>query len=228
MDHVFPGSECHGVNGEACALVILVQSTGFIGTYPMTEQSGPNVVTAVRHFIGESIPLAEVQVRADNAKEYEFATRALGLAWYKSTPHRHQSNGKIERCILRAITWTLDWPYAMEHATMMRNTVVPYHTHSLTPWVARFGEEFSWEIWPFGATIHALVKGGDEQGKFEANAKEAIFMGCEFAPGCVHADYKVAILPNGTGDGYRSSVLNIRRTVDIVLGEGVNYPAVAR
>eukprot|EP00971_Amphidinium_carterae_P266147 5279493-Amphidinium_carterae.5 len=57
------------------------------------------VVTAIRHFIGECIPLVEVKVRADNAREYEYATRTLGLAWYRPTPHCHQSNGKIERCI---------------------------------------------------------------------------------------------------------------------------------
>eukprot|EP00971_Amphidinium_carterae_P342058 6481210-Amphidinium_carterae.3 len=47
------------------------------------------------------------------------------------------------------------WAYAMEHATMMRNVFVPYHTHELTPWVARYGVEFGWETWPFGASMRA-------------------------------------------------------------------------
>eukprot|EP00971_Amphidinium_carterae_P349384 6490992-Amphidinium_carterae.1 len=236
LDHVFAGSECHGVNGETCALVILDQHTGFIGTYPMTERTGPNVVSAIRHFLGEDVSLAQVGVRADNAKEYEFATRALGLAWYRSTPHRHQSNGKIERCIRSVCEMSRcilvqsglshdHWPYAMDHAAMMRNVNVPYHTHGETPWLCRFQEEFKWEIWPFGAGMRALIKGSEKQGKFEANSREAIFLGYEFAPGCVHADYKVATLPTGSGDGYQASVLNIRRTVDILLGGEVVYPA---
>eukprot|EP00971_Amphidinium_carterae_P081414 1610790-Amphidinium_carterae.1 len=236
MDHVFSGTECHGVNGETCALVVLDQHTGFIGTYPMSERSGPNVVSAIRHFLGDSTPLSEVKVRADNAKEYEFATRALGLAWYRSTPHRHQSNGKIERCIRSVCEMTRcaltqsglqpgHWPYAMEHATMMRNTHVPYHTHETTPWQARFGEEFRWEVWPFGASMRAIVRGVDRQSKFEPNSSEALFMGFEFAPGCVHADYRVAILPTDTGDGYGVSTLNIRRTVDVVIGGEVLFPA---
>eukprot|EP00971_Amphidinium_carterae_P298244 5926189-Amphidinium_carterae.4 len=86
----------------------------------------------------------EESVRADNAKEYEFAIRALGLAWYRSTPHRHQSNGKIERCIRSVceMTWCAltqsglshgHWPYAMEHATMMRNILVPDHRIATLP-----------------------------------------------------------------------------------------------
>eukprot|EP00971_Amphidinium_carterae_P299247 5945300-Amphidinium_carterae.2 len=235
LDHVFSGSECHGVNGETCALVILDQCTGFICTYPMSERSGPNVVVAIRHFIGESIPLAEVKVRADNAKEYEYATRTLGLAWYRSTPHRHQSNGKIERCIRSVCEMTRcalsqsglqhgHWPYAMEHASLMRNIHVPYHTHGQTPWLARFGEDFKWEIWPFGASMRALIK-GDKQGKFEPGSREALFLGYEFAPGHVHADYRVATLPTDSSDGYGTQVLNIRRTVDIVIEGEVVYPA---
>eukprot|EP00971_Amphidinium_carterae_P059634 1179298-Amphidinium_carterae.2 len=235
LDHVISGSECQGVNGETCALVILDQYSGFIGVYPMSERSGQNVVVAIRHFIGESIPLVEVKVRADNAKEFEYATRALGLSWYRSTPYRHQSNGKIERCVRSVCEMTRcalsqsglqhgHWPYAMEHAALMRNVYIPYHTHERTPWLARFGEEFQWEVWPFGASMRALVK-SDKQGKFEANAREALFLGYEFAPGYIHADYRVATLPMGSGDGYDSHVLNIRRTVDIVIGGDVVYPA---
>eukprot|EP00971_Amphidinium_carterae_P344878 6485537-Amphidinium_carterae.6 len=47
----------------------------------------------------------------------------------------------------------------------------------------------------------------------------------EFALGHVHVDYRVACLPVGTGDGYTSQVLNIRRTVDVVLGGEVVFPA---
>eukprot|EP00971_Amphidinium_carterae_P315598 6273106-Amphidinium_carterae.2 len=179
LDHVFAGSECHGVNGvngETCTLVILDQYTGFIGTYPMTERTGPHVVSVIRHFLGEDVSLAQVGVRVDNAKEYEFATRALGLAWYKSTPHRHQGNGKIERCIRSVCEMTRcilvqsglscgHWPYTMDHAAMMRNGN------------ARRGNK--------------VIEGNEKQGisKFEANSREAIFLGYEFAPGCVHADY---------------------------------------
>eukprot|EP00971_Amphidinium_carterae_P340283 6478544-Amphidinium_carterae.1 len=236
LDHVFSGTECHGVNGESCALVILDQHSGFIGAYPMSERTGPNVVSAIRHFLGDGVNLAEVKVRADNAKEYEFATKSLGLAWYKSTPHRHQSNGKIERCIRSVCEMTRctlaqsglqkgHWPYAMEHAAMMRNLLVPYHTHGKTPWIARFGEEFQWEIWPFGASMRALIKGNEKQEKFEPNSKAAIFIGYEFAPGCAHADYRVATLHSGSGDGYDPGVINIRRTVDIIVGGQVTYPA---
>eukprot|EP00971_Amphidinium_carterae_P266146 5279493-Amphidinium_carterae.4 len=42
--------------------------------------------------------------------------------------------------------------------------------------------------------VHCKMR-GEKQGKFEANTREALFLGYEFAPGYVHPDYRVATLP---------------------------------
>ena len=234
MDHVFCGADTPGVNGESCALVILDQYTGFVMAYPMGRKTSEEVVKALRHFLGDVDP-KNVSVRAANTHEYEAALKTLGIAYHRSTPYRHQSNGKIERCIRSIVDGARcalfqsglghpHWPYAIEHAAIMRNVYIPYHTHGETPWKVRMGDEFPWRDHPFGAKVRAIIRSesAKQRGKFEPSTSEALFLGWEFAPGFRHADYR--IVHGNWADGGMNGELHMTRTIDLVGEREVVFP----
>eukprot|EP00971_Amphidinium_carterae_P313941 6239549-Amphidinium_carterae.1 len=97
MDHIIMNSASLGREGETCCLILLDDFTGFVGAYPAKDRSAAEVVAAMRHFVGRQREWRNVAVKADNTKEYDAACKDLGVAYYRSTPYRHQSNGRIER-----------------------------------------------------------------------------------------------------------------------------------
>ena len=236
MDHMFADVESVGVEGETCALILLDDFTGFRFAYPYKNKSGESVVCALRHFIGKT-PLSSVAVKADNTQEFDFAVRMLGIAWYKSTPRRHQSNGKVERCV-RAVTegtrcalyqaglgvkW---WPLAMQHAAAMQNVFLPHHEKEKTPWLSRMGEDFVWKVEAFGAKARAIIRGSLGHSKFDPNTRAALFMGWQFAPGFVHVDYRV-IDEVQFHDSWAGEP-HVFRTVDVVINEKTTFLEIGR
>eukprot|EP00971_Amphidinium_carterae_P349606 6491104-Amphidinium_carterae.1 len=204
LDHVFSNVEYPGCHGERCALVIVDEATRFCYMYPAKEKSAENVVSALRHFIGTDMEWQRINIKSDNAREYAKACKDLGIAWYESTPNRHESNGLAERTI-RTVSDVMRtmlhqsglghpfWSIAGPFAAMMLNVFVPNEAGKM-PWqMRRGGQIFPYDASALGARVRCLIPGkmADRRPKFMSKGSPCMFAGWHWPPGFVHADYQV-------------------------------------
>eukprot|EP00971_Amphidinium_carterae_P351160 6491948-Amphidinium_carterae.1 len=236
LDHVFTNGEFVGCHGERCALLIIDEATRFCFMYPAKEKSAENVVSALRHFIGTDVEWQRIGVKSDNALEYSKACRDLGLAWYESTPNRHESNGMIERLIrtVSDVTRTVlhqsglghpFWSIAGPTAAMMMNIFVPNEVGEL-PWLMRRGgKAFPHAAWCFGARVRCLIPGkmADKRPKFMSKGAPCLFAGWHWSPGFVHADYQV-INEEQLKIVDEASAVHVHRVAEITTEEPFLFP----
>eukprot|EP00971_Amphidinium_carterae_P352155 6492455-Amphidinium_carterae.1 len=210
LDHLIAGENCKGRDGEKVALVIIDQFTGFGYVYPATSKSSDEVVSGIRHFLGEGIDWRNVSIKSDNSLEIKRAAKQLGLAHYVSTPYRHQANGLVERFIRRLVESTraslgqaclpVDfWTHGIRHAAMCYNIFVPVAESGETPWIRRMGAECEWDsVHAFGSRVHAMIHGGSEKcSKFEPTASQCVLLSWFCAPGFVCKDNEVMTVVQG-------------------------------
>ena len=81
-------------HGDTTALVVRDKATGWVGAYPSKRKSAEEVQEAVNTFKG-----SETIKRwcSDGAPELHAVCRNLGIRHDVSDPHRHETNGLIER-----------------------------------------------------------------------------------------------------------------------------------
>eukprot|EP00971_Amphidinium_carterae_P068030 1346581-Amphidinium_carterae.1 len=233
IDHLVVSEDFKGVGGERVALVVLDQFTGFGGAYPATSKSSEEIVIALRHFVGGDAEWRNVSLKADNSMESACAAKTLGVARFVSTPHHHQSNGKIERFIRRLVESSrasLDqaglpvqcWPLAIRHAAHCPNVMAPSNEEGECAWDRRTGEPCEWKAYPFGTKVSAIIRApASKPSKFEPSGTECVFVGWNFAPGWIHSDYQVMIVSQ-VRDSFLPHDLHVHRTREVVLGENSN------
>ena len=108
------------------------------------------------------------EIYFENAPEFLKACNELGYPHDTSTPHRPQSNGVGERCVRKVKEGTkcvlaqsglhpLWWCYAMRCYCFLFNVCEPSVRQdggpTLTPYRARFKEEFIGPLYPFGCSV---------------------------------------------------------------------------
>eukprot|EP00971_Amphidinium_carterae_P292722 5811456-Amphidinium_carterae.1 len=236
LDHVFVNSDFVGCHGERCALVIVDEATRFCHLYPAKEKSAENVVSALRHFIGTDVEWQRISVKSDNAREYSRACHDLGVAWHESTPNRHESNGLVERLIRtvsdisRSILHQSGlghpfWSIASPMAAMMMNVFVPNDDGEF-PWQKRRGGAmFPHVASAFGARVRCIIPGkmADRRPKFMSKGAPCLFAGWHWAPGFVHADYRV-INEDQLKLVDEASAVHVHRVAEVALEERFFFP----
>eukprot|EP00971_Amphidinium_carterae_P336444 6472816-Amphidinium_carterae.2 len=235
LDHVFTNGDFLGCHGERCALIVVDEATRFCHMYPAKEKSAENVISALRHFIGTDVEWQRICVKSDNAFEYAKACKDLGIAWFESTPNRHESNGLVERLIrtISDITRSIlhqsglghpFWSVAGPTATMMMNVFVPNEDGKF-PWQSRRGGLFPHLACAFGARVRCIIPGkmADKRPKFTSRGAPCLFAGWHWAPGFVHSDYQV-INEEQLKVVEEASAVHVHRVADVMLEECFVFP----
>ena len=189
-----------GLDHERVALAIKDDAIGMRALYPQQTKGTDESVKNIRHFIGKCKIKA---LRTDNSRELGKAANDLGSLHETSTPHRPQSNTRIERDISTMLGGTRSalqqsglpvrfWTYAAQHWCHSANTTLPYSSgkplaeltsDTQTPWEQRRKEIWNGPSIPFGSLVHFLPPTSKrfKQGKFEPRAIHGLFFGRVFA-----------------------------------------------
>eukprot|EP00971_Amphidinium_carterae_P026469 522097-Amphidinium_carterae.1 len=240
IDHLIAGESCKGREGEKVALIIIDQFTGFGYAYPSTSKSAEEVISGIRHFLGDGTDWRKVAVKSDNSLEIKCAVKELGLAHYVSTPYRHQANGLVERFIRRLVESTRAslaqaclplefWTHGIRHAAMCYNLFVPIVESGETPWIRRMGSECEWDaVHAFGSRISAMIHGGVDKGsKFDPTASECVILSWFCAPGFVWKDNEVITVLQGVSVDNGCEV-HVHRTREVTGEATYVFPFVSR
>eukprot|EP00971_Amphidinium_carterae_P119052 2358463-Amphidinium_carterae.1 len=84
------------------------------------------------------------------------------------------------------------WTEAIRYYATAWNVMLPNCNVGVSAWSARFGDEFTGKIVPFGAVCGAIVHGPvkEKARRFDAAAQDVVFSGWEMSPGYAHWDYR--------------------------------------
>ena len=142
------------------------RATRWLDSFPAVTNDTDCTKHALQEFYGgDSQPK---KIYSDNAPELLKACNELGYPHDTSTPHRPQSNGVGERCVRKVKEGTkcvlaqsglhpLWWCYAMRCYCFLFNVCEPsvrqHGGPTLTPYRARFQEEFIGPLYPFGCSV---------------------------------------------------------------------------
>ena len=185
---------------------------------------------AFREFYGED-PF--YYFHSDNAKELKSAAEQELMVHPTSTPHRHESNGVVERfnqlivdgarrLLLQSGLPGRYWHYACRAFHLARNACVK-GKDGRTAWDRRFGKEFHGKLIPFGSKV-LYRRPKHDAAKFAPRGSEGIMLGHHLEPGGLFkGDYLVLNIDNLLIEGNPKST--IHRMKEVVKAPGPNtYP----
>ena len=186
-------SEATGSGGERCLLLLMDVGTDWLTAYPANRRDAETTFHAIAQHAGRS----KVQyAHIDGAPELIEACTKHGIAFEKSAPYVHETNGLIESlnrveifggrcCLEQAGAPVCFWPYALRHFAFSRN-IQPVADRGV-PYERRFKEPFIGLSIPFMARIRFKQQPNIEKSvevhKLEPSMVWGVFMGYAQNPG---------------------------------------------
>lgn len=176
----------------------------------------------------------------DNAPVFKAASAVVrsfrALGHFASIPHKHQSNGIIERqsrMIIEGINTCLRtsgmtakwWVCAAPFWTTMKNAFVPGKDGE-TDWRRRFCSDPMFTQYPYGALVFLRLSKEleNEKTQFQPRMIPHLLVGIGLGPGCIwDKTYMVVKLSKLIGD-QRASRVNIRRSTDLMFPAQPRFP----
>ena len=188
-DHAILNEEDTSRDGDQIVLVIQDGYTKWLQSIPCKTKSAHETRLGILNFLGPQLKAKHAYT--DNSKEFIKCFEDLGIPHDTCTPHRHETNGVVERAVRRVKEGTSSamvqsgmaeywWNWATKCFAFLRCVVDLIGGR--TGWHTRFGVDFKGPVILFGAEVTykpITEKDLARLHRFGAKMLTAIFLGYE-------------------------------------------------
>ena len=181
-DHKVLSEGCESRNNHRYAIVVQDLATQWIQSYPCKTKTSQETERSLQKFLEPNRKLKVIYT--DNSLEFGKACEDLSWNHCPPTPHRSETNGIVERAVLRVKEGTsavllqsgLDekwWADSMERYTYLRN-IQDLLSDGKTPYERRCGKPFKGPIIQFGSLDECHPFTAKDQSKIHQFGKKVL------------------------------------------------------